>query len=136
MKLAFIACLVFIACNNKAEKTNTDKDSVSDKGTEVIDQPVDRSLVGRWRPVAVDVASMEESEKKNLMENAIIEFTSDGQMSTTMKETVRQGTYMYSEQEQKLMTKLGDDDENFYISWDKDLLKMKNEDGVVTLKRE
>jgi hypothetical protein len=86
--------------------------------------------------VVVDIAKLEESERKDLIDNAIIEFTSDGTMSTTVKETVRTGTYMYSEQEQKLMTKLGDEDEDFYISWDNDLLKMKNEDGVVTLKRQ
>ncbi len=136
MKLLLIACLVFLSCNNKAENSTTDKEGNSDTTNKVIDKPVDRSLVGRWRPVVVDIAKLEESERKNLIDNAIIEFSSDGTMSTTVKETVRTGTYMYSEQEQKLMTKLGDKDENFYISWDNDLLKMKTEDGVVTLKRQ
>lgn len=136
MKLLFISCLVFIACNNKSENSATDQDTTVNASNEVIDRPVDRNLVGRWRPVVVDIAKLEESERKDLIDNAIIEFTSDGTMSTTVKETVRTGTYMYSEQEQKLMTKLGDEDEDFYISWDNDLLKMKNEDGVVTLKRQ
>jgi hypothetical protein len=137
MKLLLpILMLLAVACNNKKEDSTTgDKDTTTTTGT-VVTEPVNRTVVGKWHPVIVDVPSMNEAERKELIDSAIIELTSAGQISTTMKQTKRTGTYMYSEQDAKLHTKLGDKEEKFDISWDGDLMRMKNEDGVVTLKKE
>jgi hypothetical protein len=125
-----------IACNNKADKPVSERDTVTNEKESVVTKAVDRNLVGKWHPVVVDVPSMSETEKKDLIDNAVIEMTADGKITTTMKDTKRTGTYMYSEQDAKLHTKLGDKEEKFDISWDNDLLKMKNSDGTVTLKKE
>ena len=131
-----LAALVFLACNNKAEKTGTGGDSTVPGEQVKIEETVpDRSLTGRWKPVYVDVPSMSEEEKKNLIDHAVIEFTGSGGISTTLKETKREGTYMFSEQDSKLHTKLGEKEEKFDISWDGDLLKMRNDEGTVTLRR-
>jgi hypothetical protein len=134
--MTVIAVLVLLACNNKAEKAGAGGDSTVPAGETKIEEKVpDRSLAGRWKPVYVDVPSMSEEEKKNLIDHAVIEFTGSGGISTTLKETKREGTYMFSEQDSKLHTKLGEKEEKFDISWDGDLLKMRNDEGTVTLRR-
>ncbi len=136
MKLLItLTFLVLLACNNKAENKTGEKDSVT---TKTGDQaPVyNRSLVGIWHPVQVDIPDMDEGDKRDLLDSATIQFKSDGSILTTMKGNTREGTYMFSEQDSKLLTKIGEKEEKFDMSWDRDLLKMKNEEGTVTMKRE
>lgn len=130
-----LALLALLACNNKSETKTETKDTAAAE-VKADPQVPDRSLVGKWHPVQVDVARMNEDEKKQLIDSATIEFTSDGRIVTQMKSTTRTGTYMFSEQDSKLMTKIEDKDEKFDIAWENGLLKMTNEEGTVTMRRE
>jgi hypothetical protein len=125
-----------LACNNKDGKKENGKSDTT--ATEVVEKPVvyDRSLPGKWKPVKVEIADMSEADKQDLLNNAVIEFTTDGQFLTTMKDKTNTGTYVFSEQDSKLMTRTSSDrEENFSISWDKDLLKLTNDEGTVTMKK-
>ena len=125
--------LFLLACNNKAEDKTTKTDT-STVGTNT-DVVINRTLVGTWKPVQVDIARMNEAERKELMDSATIQFTSDGQIHTTMKERRNSGTYMYSEQDSKLTTRIDNREEKFNIAWDSELLRMTNEEGTVVMKR-
>lgn len=136
MKLLIpILFIVLLACNNKAENKTETKDTTASQA-EVREPVYNRSLLGKWRPVEVDMPGMADTRKQELIDSAHYEFTSAGQVIITMKDDRRTGTYMYSEQDSKLISQIGNKEEKFSISWDKELLKMTDENGTVVLKRQ
>src|SRR5688572_864216 len=135
-KLIFSFILIsFIGCNSNDKKTDKpDMDTAS--STEVKEKIINRSVVGKWKPVDASMTNMSEEEKKELLNVATIEFTSDGKFISTMKDDVSNGTYMHSEQDNKLSTSTNaGKQESFNIEWNGDMLKLISPEGSVTMKR-
>ncbi len=133
--LCSLILLSFIACNNNDKKTTkTDNDTTAT--TETKEKVINRSVIGKWKPVDASMTNMSEDEKNQLLNDATIEFTSDGKFISTMKENVTNGTYMHSEQDNKLSTSTeSGKQETFTIEWNGDLLKLASPEGSVTMKR-
>jgi hypothetical protein len=107
----------FIACNSNAGKK--------------------QSLIGKWKPVEMNFQSMREDEKKELIENTIIEFAADGKFIANRNQEKREGTYTYDEKNQKLTTIMKEGKtEQFTISWEGDKLVITSPEGVVKMNRQ
>ena len=114
-KVLFIlsVCLITVTACNKATK---------------------HSVVGKWKPVEMNLPEMSDETKKEMLQSTVIEFTSDGKYSHAMKGYKDEGTYIYNATDSTLVATSKDDDEKFKISWDGDMMVMTNGDGVVKLK--
>lgn len=135
MKWILMLCFagMILACNNKAGKDQERKDS-----TATADAPVsyDRSLVGTWKPVRVELPGESEAQKQKILNETRLVFAGDGQVTLYTGEETRNGTYLFSEQDSKLSITQNEKTERFDISWEAALLKMTNEKGTVVLQRQ
>ncbi len=113
------------------------KDSAANK-TNLIEKE-DLSLVGRWKPVEMNLPGITEEEKKDMKENIILEFTREGNYTGYNKENKQEGTYSYDANTKKLSVENkanSMDKEVFTIGWEDGLLMMTNEEGTVKLKKQ
>jgi len=141
--LATLIILASCAGDKKEKQAGNGKDSTGQtnhKGEE--DQkPATKSesVIGRWKPVEMNLKGMDEQEKKDLMAGLTLEFDKDGRFFAHNNENKQEGTYSYDPATQKMTvvnTSRGNDTEHFTISWEKGLLLMTNEEGTVTLERQ
>ena len=132
LSLIVICCLV--SCNNKSEKKAVGNDTTSSNRETV--KPAGKSIIGKWKPVKVDLPELSEENKQNLLNYATLEFAADGRFITTMKADTKTGTYQFNEQDGMLVTKTSaGKEETFRVSWDNDQVELTNEEGKVTMKR-
>lgn len=96
------------------------------------------SLVGKWRPVELNIKGMSDDEKKDILATATIEFTRDGKMITTSSKKTDQGTYTYDEKNKLLFTHpLEGREEKQEVRWlEKNRIALSNQDDTITLKRD
>jgi hypothetical protein len=132
--LSFLLLSIF-ACNSNDKKTSkTDIDTTGSTVTK--EKIINRSVVGKWKPIEAALTNRSEKEKQELLTDMIIEFTSDGKFISTMKEDINTGTYMHSEQDNKLTTIASQGKQViFSIEWVGDHLRLSDADGSVTMKR-
>ena len=142
-----VAFLLLSGCNNNKKKEK-DKggmlpDSTTATARDVSGNPVtedaERSITGTWRPVSMNLRDMEEEEKKEMIDNIRVEFTTDGKFFGYNKDKKQEGTYTYNKKD-KLHTfnnaERCDNPEKFTIGWEGELMLMINEEGTVKLKKE
>jgi len=98
----------------------------------------DKGLVGKWKPVEMNIAGMTAEDKKEFLSSAVIEFTKDGKFSATRTGTRHTGTYEFNEKDNSLSTRDAGEEsvQKYTVSWEGDQLVMTNEDGNVKLKRQ
>lgn len=135
-----VVVLLIISCTNKKAETGTNIDSGQTKAKpdkeDTKQAEIFQSIVGKWRPVDVGLKDVEEKEKKDIMDNASIEFTADGEYISLFKEDKETGTYTYDEAGKLLTTKSPEGDiEKLSVGWTGDKLKLTNEEGVLIFKR-
>lgn len=98
------------------------------------------TLVGKWKPVEMEVPNMSKNEMQNVMDNFLMEFTADGKYRGEIHTEKQAGTYTFDTKTGKLtiVNNNGIDkkEEVFTVTWEKDLLKLVNEEGTVKLKRQ
>jgi hypothetical protein len=134
-----LALALIISCNNK-KKSDAEKQTTStttpEKETTTVSSENDGSIIGKWTPVEIDIANMEESEKEKVLNKATIEFTEDSKYISISENNNETGTYDYNIDAKNLRTfSPNGDTERLSVTWEKDLLKMTNKEGVVTFKR-
>jgi hypothetical protein len=122
--------LSVVSCKDKAEKV----------GTEAADVVAGKSVVGKWKPVEVDIKEMSEDEKNMMKENVTLEFNKDGTYTFRNKERKQEGNYTFDQATKKLKAVPTAPDsertEEFTINWEGDLMLMVNEEGTVKLKKQ
>jgi hypothetical protein len=136
---SLLAFVTMIACKNKNDKPAATGDSTAITQKEVEMPPAVKSVAGKWKPVAINIANMPEEEKKEMIANIRIEFTEDGKFIGVNKDNKQEGTYTWNEKENLLTVYNSSRDnkpEKFTIGWEDDLLLMTNEEGTVKLKKE
>jgi len=95
----------------------------------------ENSIVGKWKPVEMNISSMNEDEKKEMMGSTILEFTNDNKFLVHRNDSKRDGTYKL--EGKKLSTTIENGKtEEFNIDWDAGKLVMTNKEGVVKLKKD
>ena len=97
----------------------------------------DKSIVGKWKPVEMNMKNMNENEKKEFLEHAVIEFTSDNKFIATRSDIKSNGTFILNEKTSQLTTRNPEGDTQTYtLGWEDDKMLLANEDGTVKLKRQ
>jgi hypothetical protein len=137
--LSFTAAILLTACdsNKKDKETAVQTDSTGNKKTG--DAGAEASLVGKWKPVEMNLKGMSEEEKKSMVENIRLEFTASGQYFGINRENKQEGTYTYDPKTKTLDVVNGfntSEVEHFTIGWEDELLLMTNNEGTVKLRRE
>lgn len=97
------------------------------------------SIAGKWKPVEMNIGDMNEEQKKEALNNTLIEFSEDGKYTTTTTEKKDNGTYTYNANDKTLVVNPATEEgrvQRFTIGWDKDDMLMTNEEGSVKLKRQ
>ncbi len=98
------------------------------------------TLAGKWKIVEMNISDMDEEEKNEIMNKALLEFSADGKyIATRSASDIINGSYVYNEKEKTLSVSNNEDDgkaQLFTISWENGLLLMTNEEGTVKLKRQ
>lgn len=98
------------------------------------------TLVGKWKPVEMEVPDMSKTEMQNVMDNFLMEFTLDGKYRGEIHTEKQAGTYTFDTKTAKLtiINNNGTDhkEEVFTVKWEKDLLLLVNNEGTVKLKRQ
>jgi len=90
------------------------------------------SIVGTWKPIEMNVKRMSASEKQDMIDHTVIEFSSDNKIHTEQGPTIMNGTYTLSGD--SLMVSLKESTPHkFMITWDADKMIMTDEDGSVKL---
>lgn len=139
---ALTAMSIFLSCAGD-KKEQPGKDSPSPKDTSVnkkdLSEKEGSSLVGRWKPVDMNLKGIQEEEKKEMTANIILEFTQDGKYIGRNKDSKQEGTYSWDPVTKKLAVTnnaISKDTELFTVGWEDDLLLMTNDEGTVKLKRQ
>jgi hypothetical protein len=137
-----VALTLFISCaGDKKDPSGKEPTSLKDSAVNKTDpgEKEELSLIGRWKPVEMNIKGISEEEKKELKSNITLEFSRDGRYIGQNKESTQEGTYSYDPATKKLSvtsnTKSGDK-EIFTVGWEDDLLLMTNDEGTVKLKRQ
>jgi len=113
--LFIISAFTIVSCKSKGDtKANT--------------------IVGKWKPVEMNISSMKEEEKKEAMESTALEFTSDNKFFVYHNKDKREGTYKLEGKD--LTTTTMGDNEKFTVDFDGGKLVMTNKEGVVKLKKD
>lgn len=98
------------------------------------------TLAGKWKPVEMDVPDMSKNEIQNVMDNFLMEFTSDGKYLGEIHSEKQAGTYTFDTKTRKLLivnnSGVDHKEESFTVKWEKDLLILENKEGTVKLKRQ
>lgn len=98
------------------------------------------SIVGKWKPVEMEVPNMSQDEIQNVMDNFLMEFTADGKYRGEIHTEKQAGTYTFESNTGKLtiVNNNGTDhkEEVFTVKWEKDLLLLVNKEGTVKLKHQ
>jgi hypothetical protein len=133
------------ACNNEKKEGPVDKGDKTDSPK--TENPAEKeekkavpTVVGKWKPVEANIKGMDESEKKDLLENSTIEFTPSGSYLATENNKVETGTYAYDPVSNNLTVTEGRNNDRvrtFKISWENETLVMTSTDdeGAVKLRR-
>ena len=114
-----VLCFLLLACTNKKQ---TDKEK----------------LIGTWRPVALSASGMDEEEKKDILEKASIEFTTEGRYFSRFEGDDENGTWTYDEKTKKLSTNPSEsgNNEHFTVEWKADTLVLMNDrNDVIKMKK-
>lgn len=98
------------------------------------------TLVGKWKPVEMEIPNMSKNEIQNVMDNFLMEFTADGKYRGEIHTEKQAGTYTFDPNSGKLtiINNNGVDhkEEVFTVKWEKELLMLVNNEGTVKLKRQ
>jgi hypothetical protein len=131
--IAIVSLAVLFACNNKSDTETTGKDTAA-----TTDQPSvpDRSLMGTWKPVRVEIPDVSDEERRMLMDSTLITFGNGGKATVKTGSSTKEGSFLYSEQDSKLSVTHEKGTDRYDISWESDLLRMSNEKGAVFLQRQ
>ena len=114
--IAFVAMLFFACGNKQAAKQDT--------------------VIGLWKPYTLNLGTMEENEKKELIERATIEFTADGKYISLFKGDPEKGTYTYNEKDLQLVSvSPNGEEEKFKVEWKEGRLGLSNENGSLVLEK-
>ena len=140
--IPFAALTIFVSCAGD-KKDQPGKDSLPPKDSAVnktdLSEKEESSLVGRWKPVDMNLKGISEEDKKDMTTNIILEFTREGKYTGYNKESKQEGTYSYDPATKKLSVTSNSSSVNmeiFTIGWETDLLLMTNDEGTVKLKRQ
>jgi len=98
------------------------------------------TLAGKWKPVEMEVPNMSKNEIQNVMDNFLMEFTSDGKYLGKIHSEKQAGTYTFDSKTRKLLiinnSGVDQKEETFTVKWEKELLVLENKEGTVKLKRQ
>jgi len=98
------------------------------------------TLAGKWKPVEMEVPNMSKNEIQNVMDNFLMEFTSDGKYLGEIHSEKQAGTYTFDSKTRKLLiinnSGVDQKEETFTVKWEKELLVLENKEGTVKLKRQ
>lgn len=98
------------------------------------------SLAGKWKPVEIEVPNMSKNEIQNVMDNFLMEFTSDGKYLGEIHTEKQNGTYSFDPKTSTLIiinnSGVDHKEETFTVKWEKELLILENKEGTVKLKRQ
>lgn len=134
-----LALAVCISCNNnkdgKTDKPKTDTTATAEiKGdNEAVTTGDDQPITGRWKPVEFNIKDMSEEEKKAMIENVVLEFTTEGNFNAYNKDQKQEGTYTYKDNKLELINKSSTKTDRFTIGWESGTMLMINEEGTVKL---
>ena len=98
----------------------------------------EKSLVGKWKPIELNMPSASEEQKKDLLEKATLEFTKDGKFISRMADQQQTGTFTYNEKTGELNTSSGTNQfEKFKVEWkDNGVLFTNEEEETLLLKKQ
>lgn len=116
--------LFFVASCNNDNQNARDNDDYDNNSNSKTKKP-NRSLVGKWEPIDMESEEMTEEDKRDILENASIEFTRDGRYHSVSSDKRESGDYTYDERD-RLLTTITESGrkEELKISWVKDKLVM------------
>ncbi|MEO7984397.1 MAG: hypothetical protein ABI688_09980 [Bacteroidota bacterium] len=135
--LLLLAFLFFISCNNKnaePEKETGSANVPTAKETGAVTSARDGSIVGKWTPIEMNFPKMEKKEKEKIINKASIEFTAGGKYISLSDGETETGTYDYDKGILTTYT-AASDPEKLTVIWEKENLRMINDEGTVILKR-
>lgn len=116
--------LFFVASCNNDNRNARDNDDYDNNGNSKTKKP-NRSLVGKWEPIDMESEEMTEEDKRDILENASIEFTRDGRYHSVSSDKRESGDYTYDEKDRILTTTTESGrKEELKVSWVKDKLVM------------
>ncbi|MBI5857506.1 MAG: hypothetical protein HZB42_07630 [Sphingobacteriales bacterium] len=123
MKNSFLILITAIlfssACQNKSDK---------------------KSLIGKWKPVEVNIPEASYEEKKGIIDDVVVEFTGDGRLINSGKGDTLRGTYNFIEKDSTLTANMPASPDmqvqQFKIEWRDDTMLMKNGEGEIKFKRQ
>ena len=96
------------------------------------------SVVGKWKPVEMNIEDMSEDEKQEVIKTSVLEFRSDGNFLNSSRGYKMEGRYVYNVKDSTLKATSKEDSkvQEFKITWDDDKMVMTNKEGAVKLKKE
>lgn len=124
-KLLFLLPVLFVAfisCNNKKDPG----------GPGEKEEETNKSVVGKWKVVEMNMGDMDNEEKEDAERNATVEFRKDGSYTSKDSDGTEDGDYKYDEESSTITM---DDGIEFKISWRGKNLVMKRDGGSVVLSR-
>lgn len=99
-----------------------------------------KSIIGKWKPVVVNIQEMDDEENQEIISNAVLEFRNEGQL--TIFNGIRDSLlkkYAYNGNDSTLTihdpAKAATESQHFKVNWSADTLIIKNETGEMKLLR-
>ena len=93
-----------------------------------------KTIVGKWKPIDLAISDMNETDKKGILDSAVVEFTADNKFYNRFGAQSTEGTYALVDS--NLTVKVPNSElQQFVVSWDKSNLKLTNDQGSMIFKR-
>lgn len=103
-------------------------------------KPDSKSIIGKWKPVALDVLDATREENQEVIDSTILEFREDGKFINfrDQEKDSLTGKYEYNAKDSSLTVNIPGTEievQHFKVKWSADTLIVKNKMGEIKLLR-